>query len=308
MLPKYEFQPLLQSIARFKIQELFVVPPIIVTMTRNAETCKKYDLSSVKYLFTGAAPLGEETILSLAKMYPDWILTQGYGLTETCTICCAQARDDLWPGSSGSLYPGMIARVVSPDGKDITAYNTPGELWIKSPSVTLGYLRNEKSTAETFVTDPPDSDDRWMRTGDEVEIRVSPTTGTEHIWIMDRIKELIKVKGNQVPPAELEAHLLTHPSVEDCAVISIPDGETGEEAPKAFVVKSKNVGIEDNERMLKREIMRYVQKHKARYKWVKEVEFVDVVPKSASGKILRRLLRDKDRERRKKEGGGGAKL
>ena len=124
----------------------------------------------------------------------------------------------------------------------------------------------------------------------------------EDNFIVDRVKELIKVKGLQVAPAELEAHLLSHPSVADCAVIPVPDDRAGE-VPKAFVVKSPSVGLEENDAMVARDISKWVEDHKARHKWLKGgVEFIDVVPKSPSGKILRRLLRDKEKEQRRKDG------
>ena len=188
---------------------------------------------------------------------------------------------------------------MSTDGTEIDSYDTPGEILVKAPSVVIGYLGNAKATEEAFFED---SNGRWLKTGDEGEVRVCPETGNEHIWIVDRIKELIKVnvrthmkfdgrhstnitKGNQVAPAELEAHLLSHPYVADAAVISIPHESSGE-APKAYIVKSKNIvsGEKDDE-----------------IKWIREVEFIDIIPKSPSGKILRRMLRDADRSRRKLE-------
>lgn len=202
------------------------------------------------------------------------------------------------------------------DGKEVTTYDTPGELLVRSPSVVLGYHGNEEATRETFK-------DGWMHTGDEALIRLSPK-GNEHVFIVDRIKELIKVKvcisflngffppkavtdlqyqGLQVAPAELEAHLLTHPAVADCAVISVPDEAAGE-VPKAIVVKSVSAGPDDEATV--ESIKKHVQDHKARHKWLKGgVEFIDIIPKSPSGKILRRLLRDKERESRRK---AGAKL
>jgi acyl-CoA synthetase (AMP-forming)/AMP-acid ligase II len=225
------------------------------------------------------------------------------GLTETCTVVCGTGEEDIWFGSSGILLPGFTAKIVSSEGVEIDEYDRPGELVVQSPSVVLGYLNNDKANKETFLEDT-NGKGRWMRTGDEAVIKRSPK-GNEHIFIVDRIKELIKVKGIQVAPAELEAHLLSHPSVADCAVIPVPDERAGE-VPKAFVVKSTSVGIEENDHMVKRDICKYVEEHKARHKWLKGgVEFVDVVPKSPSGKILRRLLRDKERERRRN---AGAKL
>ncbi|KAL9119087.1 MAG: hypothetical protein Q9187_004358 [Circinaria calcarea] len=293
-LAKFELNTFLNAIQRFKISALFLVPPIIITMTKNKDTCAKYDLSSVKFIFSGAAPLGAETAEGLQKQYPEWIVRQGYGLTETCTVVSSSAYDDVCLGSSGSLLPSIEARLVTPEGAEITGYDQPGELLVKSPTVVLGYLNNDAANAETFQ-------DGWMRTGDEAVFRKGPK-GTEHVFIVDRIKELIKVKGLQVAPAELEAHLLTHDAVADVAVIPIPDDAAGE-VPKAFVVKSSSVGLENNDRMIQRDIQKHVEKHKARHKWLKGgVEFINVIPKSPSGKILRRLLRDKDKAARRMTG------
>ncbi|KAF2469479.1 phenylacetyl-CoA ligase-like protein [Lindgomyces ingoldianus] len=294
VLPKFDFTTFLESVQRFKINSLFLVPPIIILMTKNKSVLDKYDLSSVWSIFTGAAPLGKETAEDLQKIFPSWAIRQGYGLTETCTVVCSSSPDDIWFGSSGSLLPAVECKIVTTEGVEITGYDQPGELLVKSPSVVLGYLHNEKANKETFQ-------DGYMRTGDEAVIRKGPL-GHEHVFIVDRIKELIKVKGHQVAPAELEAHLLTHPAVNDCAVIQVPDDDAGE-VPKAFIVKSPAVGLEENDRMVARQIQKHVEEHKARYKWIKGgIEFIDVIPKSPSGKILRRFLRDKERESRRAKG------
>ncbi|KAK0105872.1 hypothetical protein ONS95_004384 [Cadophora gregata] len=300
ILPKFELQSFLKAIQTHKITTLYLVPPIIIQLAKNQQVVSKYDLSSVQAIFTGAAPLGAETAEDLQKIYPSWKIRQGYGLTETCTVVCSSSENDIFFGTSGSLLPGYKAKIMSIEGVEITGYEQPGELVVQSPSVVLGYLNNDKANQETFIDDT-DGLGRWMRTGDEAVIRKSPA-GTEHIAIVDRIKELIKVKGLQVAPAELEAHILTHPSVADCAVIPVPDDAAGE-VPKAFVVKSSSVGLEDNDRMIARDIQKHVEEHKARHKWLKGgVEFLDVVPKSPSGKILRRLLRDKEKEARRAKG------
>ncbi|KAK5135564.1 hypothetical protein LTR08_005044 [Meristemomyces frigidus] len=298
VLPKYDFNVLLKTIQDYKIQMLYLVPPMIIHMTKQKDTCKQYDLSSVRALFTGAAPLGKETADELLTMHPNWSVEQGYGLTETATVVSATVGEDVWLGSSGSLVPGVTAKLMTIEGTEITGYNQPGELWVKSPSVVLGYLHNDKATQETFVEA---GDGRYMRTGDEAVIAKSPQ-GHEHLFIVDRIKELIKVKGMQVAPAELEAHLLTHPGVNDCVVIGIPSDREGE-VPKAFVVKTPG-SIEESDTLLKHHIMKHVEKHKSDHKRLRGgVEFIDAVPKSASGKILRRLMRDQEKERlRKKQG------
>ncbi|TVY80572.1 Acyl-CoA ligase easD [Lachnellula suecica] len=300
ILPKFELPSYLNAIQQFKIRTLYLVPPIIIGMNKNQPACAKYDLSSAQTVFTGAAPLGAETAEELQKLYPAMKIRQGYGLTETSTVVCSSDEKDIWFGTSGSLLPGVTAKIMSIEGVEITGYDQPGELVVQSPSVVLGYLKNDQANRETFLDDT-DGKGRWMRTGDEAVIRKAPS-GNEHVVIVDRIKELIKVKGLQVAPAELEAHLLTHPSVADCAVIPVPDDAAGE-VPKAFVVKSSSVGLEENDRMVARDIAKHVEEHKARHKWLKGgVEFLDVIPKSPSGKILRRLLRDKEKDARRAKG------
>ncbi|KAK1063397.1 hypothetical protein LTR74_009554 [Friedmanniomyces endolithicus] len=298
VLPKYDFKILLQTIQDYKINMLYLVPPMIIHMTKARDTVKQYNLSSVRACFTGAAPLGKETADDLLSIFPDWAVRQGYGLTETSTVVCSTVPDDIWFGSSGPLLPGIKARLVTVEGNEITGYNQPGELWVQSPAVVLGYLNNPTATRRTFVDE---SDGRYMRTGDEAIIAKSPN-GHEHVIITDRIKELIKVKGHQVAPAELEAHLLTHPAVNDCVVIGIPSDREGE-VPKAFVVKTPGGSIEESDALLKRSIAKHVEMHKSDYKRLRGgVEFIDVVPKSPSGKILRRLMRDRERERGRREG------
>jgi acyl-CoA synthetase (AMP-forming)/AMP-acid ligase II len=193
ILPKFDMQLYLNSIQKYKINSLYLVPPIIIMMCKNKNVLDKFDLSSVRVIFTGAAPLGKETADELFGQYPKWLIRQGYGLTETSTVVCSTSGTDIWFGSSGSLIPEIEVRIVDMDGKDITEYDKPGELWVKGPAVTLGYLNNEKADKETFVTD---SKGRWMRTGDEALISKAPS-GNEHVFITDRIKELIKVKASK---------------------------------------------------------------------------------------------------------------
>ncbi|TEA20372.1 Acyl-CoA ligase AFT1-1 [Colletotrichum sidae] len=298
VLPKFELKQFLDAVQRFKINCLPVVPPIVIQVIRNQDLCKKYDLSSVRFVYTGAAPLGAETVEDLKKQYPKWHVGQGYGMTETSTVVCTTSEIDIDVGSSGSLVPGTRGKIVDPTtGGEITEYNKPGELLVQGPSVVLGYLHNERANADTFVWH---EDGRWIRTGDEVLVRKS-AAGNEHLVIVDRIKELIKVKGHQVAPAELEAHLLTHPAVSDCAVIQVPDDRAGE-VPKAYVVRAAPY-VKKPEIEVAADICKHVEEHKARHKWLKGgVEFVDIIPKSPSGKILRRLLRDRERDARKARG------
>ncbi|RKL19653.1 hypothetical protein BFJ68_g3132 [Fusarium oxysporum] len=297
VLPKFDFNDFLKSIQEFKIRQLLVVPPIIIQVLRFKDTCAKYDLSSVKFVYCGAAPLGEETIQDMKNLYPDWTIAQAYGMTETATVVTSSSEDDVFTKGSGSLLPGAKAKIIDLEGNEVTEYDKPGELLVQAPSVVLGYLNNEKATSETFVHH---QDGRYIRTGDEAIVTLAPS-GHEHIVIVDRIKELIKVKGHQVAPAELEAHILTSPHVFDCAVIQVPDERSGE-VPKAFVVKSSLAESLD-EKKVANDIMKHVADNKASYKQLRGgVEFLEVIPKSPSGKILRRLLRDKEREKRRAEG------
>ncbi|KAF4463821.1 amp dependent ligase [Fusarium albosuccineum] len=313
VLNKFDIKVLLSAIQRFKIERLFAkltivtktqVPPMVIQLLRNRELAKTFDLGSVRTLHTGAAPLGSETVDQVLKLWPSWHIGQGYGTTTS--------EHDILKGSSGSLIPGVRAKLVGPDGKVITEHEKPGELLIQSPSVVPGYLNNERADKEAFFTD---EDGRWIRTGDEVLLRKS-AAGHDHLFILDRIKELIKtkvrkqhleppgavpltsrVKGYQVAPAELESHILAHPIVDDCAVIPVPDENAGE-VPKAFVVLSPTAKGTDLAEMADN-ISQLVERDMAHYKRLKGgVEFIDAIPKSPSGKILRRLLKDKEKTAR----------
>jgi acyl-CoA synthetase (AMP-forming)/AMP-acid ligase II len=185
-LPKFEFKIFLETIQNSKINTLYLVPPIIIAIAKQPKIVAQYDLSSVASIFTGAAPLGEETAQELSRQFPSWAIRQGYGLTETCTVVSSTNPSDVFFGSSGSLIPAIECRIVDLEGKEVTGYNQPGELLVRSPSVVLGYLKNQKATEETFI-------DGWMHTGDEAVFKKSEQ-GHEHLFIVDRIKELIKVK------------------------------------------------------------------------------------------------------------------
>ncbi|KAH7161166.1 hypothetical protein EDB81DRAFT_783977 [Dactylonectria macrodidyma] len=294
VLPRYDFVSFLSAVSQFKIQQLSIVPPIVIHILERQDVCRKYDLSSVRFVYTGAAPLGRETVDDLLRIYPKWHLGQGYGMTETATVFIQSSELDTLVGSTGSLIPAARAKIIDVDGKEITKYERPGELLIQSPTVSLGYFNNPTATSETFFSD---EDGRWIRTGDEVLVRMAPS-GNEHFVVVDRVKELIKVKGHQVAPAELEAHLLTHSDVADCAVIQIPDIRAGE-VPKAYVVKSSIAAVKSDEKVVS-DIQKHVEDHKAKYKWLKGgIEFIDAIPKSPTGKILRRKLRDLEKAKRK---------
>jgi acyl-CoA synthetase (AMP-forming)/AMP-acid ligase II len=204
ILPKFEMATFLSAVQNFKINILYIVPPIIIQLVNNDATVKKYDMSSVRAIFTGAAPLGAETAEALQTCHPGWKIRQGYGLTETCTVVCSTPETDIHFGTAGSLLPGYRARLLTPEGTEITGYNQPGELVVQSPSVVIGYLNNDKANRETFIDDFNQEGKghlgKWMRTGDEAMI-VKSNGGNEHIVITDRIKELIKVKVRLLLPS-----------------------------------------------------------------------------------------------------------
>ncbi|UNI24275.1 hypothetical protein JDV02_010035 [Purpureocillium takamizusanense] len=298
VLPRFDLTNVLAAVQDHRIEQLSVVPPMLIQIISNQEKCAKYDLSSVRWVFSGAAPLGSEVIDDLLKRYPNWRIGQGYGMTEASPSILNTIETDTLFGSSGALVPGSVARIIDAEGKEVTELETRGELLVQSPSIVLGYLNNEKANAETFVWD---DDGRWLKTGDEVLVRKSKN-GTEHFVVTDRIKELIKVKGHQVAPAELEAHLLAHPFVSDCTVIPVPDDRAGE-VPKAYVVKATAAIGSASDADVVAAISKHVEDHKARHKWLKGgVEFIDAIPKSPSGKILRRLLKEREAQGRKKKG------
>ncbi|KAI0634243.1 amp dependent CoA ligase [Trametes polyzona] len=290
VVQKFNFEQFLESIQRYRITNLCLVPPMVVLLCKHPAV-SKYDLSSLRMLMCGAAPLSSELTTQLSARLPDCWIGQAYGMTETCTAVTFPQVDRRLAtlGSGGILLPGCTARVVKPDGS-LAAFGEAGELHITGPSMALGYMDNPQATAETFK-------DGWVVTGDEVYFNE-----LKEIFIVDRIKELIKVRGFQVPPAELEGHLLDHPDVGDVCVVGIPDEYSGE-LPLAFVVPS----AEAQERMranpgaeadVRKAIMKHVSDHKTNYKHLAAVEFIDAIPKNPSGKLLRRFLRDRAKELR----------
>jgi acyl-CoA synthetase (AMP-forming)/AMP-acid ligase II len=234
----------------------------------------EYDLSSLRTIMSGAAPLDSALQRACGERLGCEVF-QGYGLTETSPVTHAWRNGE--PGTAGSV--GMLlasteGRIVDPE--TATDCNR-GELWIRGPQVMVGYLENAEATAATIDAEG------WLRTGDIVTV---DETGA--FQIVDRLKELIKYKGYQVPPAELEGVLLKNPAIADAAVIGVADEEAGE-IPKAFVV------LKPDAVMTPAEVMDFVAAHVAPHKRIRACEFIDEIPKSASGKILRRVLIDRER-------------
>lgn len=275
-MPRFDFEQFLATIQLHRVSYANLVPPIILALAKHP-LVDRYDCASLRTIMSGAAPLGADLAEACAARL-GCTIRQGYGLTETSPVTHVHpftgARVDL--GAIGPALPSTACRLVDSDtGIDVVA-GERGELWIRGPQVMKGYFNKPEATAACMTTDG------WFKTGD-VAIE-------DHGWfrIVDRVKELIKYKGLQVAPAELEAVLLSHPLIADAAVIPVPDAEAGE-IPKAFVVRRGEIDAE--------QVMGWVTERVSPYKKVRQVEFVDAIPKSASGKILRRVLRDRERDR-----------
>jgi acyl-CoA synthetase (AMP-forming)/AMP-acid ligase II len=276
-MPKFDLPEFLRVIAEHRVDYVYIAPPVAVALAKHP-VVDSYDLSCVKVIFSGAAPLDAELGHAVEKRLGCRVL-QGYGMTELSPVSHAMREDepdgDL--SSVGYALPNIECKLVDPATGQEVGPGVRGELWVKGPNVMQGYLNNPDATAATL------DDDGYLHTGDVAEV-------TEHgvFSIVDRVKELIKYKGYQVPPAELEALLLTHDGIADAAVIGVKDDE-GEEVPKAFVVRQAASGDLTGE-----DVMAFVAERIAPHKKVRVVEFIDAIPKSASGKILRKDLRARE--------------
>jgi len=270
-MPRFDMVEALTAVQELRITRFFAVPPIILGLA-NAPIVDEYDTSSIRQIFSGAAPLGAELAAKAGERLGCEVV-QGFGMTELSPVSHCTVEGDYRPGTSGVTISNTQSRIVDPDTGEDRDVGERGELWVKGPQVMVGYLNNPDATAATI------DEDGWLHTGD---IAIIDEHG--HMTIVDRMKELIKFKGFQVAPAELEALLVTHPKVADVAVIGVPDDEAGE-VPKAFVVAApgETVTIE--------ELQELVGEHLVSYKQIKQLEVVDAIPKSAAGKILRKELR-----------------
>lgn len=280
MVSHFTLERFLEAIVQHQITDLTLVPSIVIRLL-NDPAVDSYDLTCVKRIACGAAPLGEMVINQLKTKMPWTGFRQSYGMTESC--CCLTTHPPEFYGyefanNGGMLLGSTVVKVVDVDtGKELGADET-GEILAKGPQIAMGYLANAKETAETF------GKDGFLRTGD-----IGKVDSAGFIHIVDRIKEMIKVKGQQVAPAELENILLGHPCVADCAVVGVLDSQSGER-PKAYLVLKANFKPSEE---LGKALIEYVKERRVRYKWIREIEFIEEIPKSPSSKILRRVLRDK---------------
>ena len=275
-MPRFELETFLKVLQDQRVTYANIVPPILLALAKHPVVAN-YDLSALHTLFSGAAPLGAELATAVEKRLGTKV-RQGYGLTETSPVTHFHPLEGepVIPSSVGPAIPNTTCRLVDPMTEQDVPIGERGELWIHGPQVMKGYFNKPEATAACLGADG------WFRTGDVAVV-------DENGWfsIVDRVKELIKYKGLQVAPAELEAVLLSNPAIADAAVIPVPDDECGE-VPKAFVVARSTLTPD--------EVMSFVAERVSAYKKIRVVEFVDAIPKSPSGKILRRLLVERERQ------------
>ncbi len=282
ILPRFDPELVVHLIEHHRVTDFFVVPPALLALT-HFPGAEGHDLSSLRYFFSGAAPLPLEVARMAQKRFGIPVL-QGYGMTETSPVTNANQVGRDREGTVGPPIPDTTEKVVDIETGRELGPGEVGELWVRGPQVMKGYWNRPDATAETITSDG------WLRTGDVVSVDADG-----YVTIRDRLKEMIKYKGYQIAPAELEALIMEHPAVLDAAVIPREDPESGE-VPKAFVV------LRPGQQATAEELMDFVAGKVAPYKKVRMVEFVDAIPKNPSGKILRRQLIDQERARAREAG------
>ncbi|MFB7675792.1 4-coumarate--CoA ligase family protein [Kitasatospora purpeofusca] len=278
VLPRFDLEQFCRTIQDQRVQSVLAAPPIVLALAKHP-LVDGFDLSSVEYLLCAAAPLDGELAEACARRLGLPRILQGYGMTELSPVShvMSPGDPDPSPGSVGRMLPSTELRVTALDGTGADlGPGERGELLIRGPQVMKGYFGRPSDTAATVDADG------WLHTGD-----IGFVDERGYLHIVDRVKELIKYKGYQVAPAELEALLLSHPQIADAAVIGVRDAE-GTESPKAFVVRAPGSALTEQE------VAAFVAGQVAPYKKVRAVEFLDAVPKSAAGKILRRELRERE--------------
>jgi acyl-CoA synthetase (AMP-forming)/AMP-acid ligase II len=272
-MAKFDFVPFLEIVQKYKVTYGPLVPPILLALAKHPIVAK-YDISSLKHIVSGAAPLAPSLASEVANKFGINV-KNGYGMTEASPVLATPEDGDKDYASVGILLPMTDLKVVDvATGKEL-GEGEEGELCFRGPQVMQGYLNNDQATRDTIKNG-------WLHSGDIGYYK------NQHVYITDRLKELIKVKGFQVPPAELEALLVKNPNIADAGVIGIPDERNGE-IPKAFVVKRQGVTLTE------KDVIDYMSEHVAPHKRVRVVEFVNEIPKTAAGKILRRVLKEREK-------------
>jgi len=273
LMPKFDPVALLGNISKYKLDYLPLVPPIVVFLAKHP-LVDQFDLSSINEAIVGAAPLSADLQKEFSDRLRIPVVRQAWGMSETW-VGTMTSSNEVVPGTCGTIMPNTELKIVSPEDRQVVLSTGDGEVAIRGPQIMKGYLSNIAATMDII------DNEGWLYTGD-----IGHMSDKKQLVIVDRLKELIKYKGHQVAPAELEGVLLTHPSVADAAVIGIPDPEVGE-LPRAYVqLKSGVVAIET-------EVENFVAERVGAISRLRGgVEFIDIIPKNGSGKILRRKLKE----------------
>ncbi|EXJ84908.1 hypothetical protein A1O3_05583 [Capronia epimyces CBS 606.96] len=282
VLRRFELEPVLASIQRYRITDLAVVPPVVVAMLKFPGR-EKYSLKSIKAVLCGAGSLDKDTQRQMqALLGPDVPLTQVWGMTETSCVASRfyyPEHDD--SGSVGRMIPNLDVKLIDDNDNDITGFDRPGELCIRGPTIITSYFDNAEATRASFTADG------YFKTGDIM----SCDARTRKWYMVDRKKELIKVRGFQVAPAEIEGVLLSNPKILDAAVIGDADLHAKlQELPRAYVVRKPNLSEKDLDEQA---VKAFCSDRLAKYKELTGgVRFVDAIPRNAAGKPLKRILRE----------------
>ncbi|CAN4084257.1 unnamed protein product [Withania somnifera] len=278
IMQKFEIKGLMELVDKYKVTIAPFVPPILLAIAKSPWV-DEYDLSSIRMIISGAAPMGKELEDTVRAKLPNAILGQGYGMTEagalSMSLAFAKQQFEVKSGSCGTVVRNAEMKIINTDTGALLPRNQAGEICIRGHQIMKGYLNNEKATEETI------DKEGWLHTGD-----IGYIDDDDQVFIVDRLKELIKYKGYQVAPAELEAMLISNPNISDAAVVQMKDEVAGE-VPVAFVVRANGSNISEEE------IKQYVSQQVIFYKRINSVVFTEAIPKAPSGKILRKDLRAK---------------
>jgi len=281
VMRRFDLEKYLACMEKYRVTELVTVPPIVIGIIMSPLN-KKYSLTAVRSAACGAAPLSKEAQARLRPLLGKGSpITQAWGMTEaTCIATKFNYPEDDFTGSVGRPIPNIDIKIVDDAGTDITGYDVRGELCLRGPTIIPGYFRDPEANKTHFDADG------FYHTGD-----IGYCDGKRHVWyIVDRKKELIKVRAFQVAPPEIEAVLMDHPDIVDAAVIGVPASDSDSERPRAYVVRRPGT---DPKKLTEDVVLEYVKPRLTRYKWLDGgVKFVDAIPKNASGKILKRILRE----------------
>eukprot|EP00250_Pteridium_aquilinum_P007233 c17001_g1_i1 orf=440-2203(-) len=279
IMGKFEIGALLRMVEAERVTVAPLVPPIVLALSKNP-LVQNHDLSSIRILMSGAAPLGKDLEDAFRALVPHAIIAQGYGMTEagsvlSMSLAFAKHPFPIKSGSCGTVLRNALVKIIDPETGASLPHNKPGEICIKGSQIMKGYINDTISTKNTI------DEEGFLHTGD-----IGIIDDDEELFIVDRVKEIIKFKGFQVPPAELESLLLNHPRIADAACVPQKNEAAGE-VPVAFVVPVEGAHITEDE------VKEFVSKQVVFYKKLHKVIFVSHIPKSPSGKILRKDLRKK---------------